>query len=95
MKRLIVWAPNAQGVELVNGNQLPFNPPIFMVGTFITYKNTDISGYWGLPPGINFPLNDGDGYWFKITFKSGEVHYRIDPYSRALQHSESYSIYGC
>jgi 1,4-alpha-glucan branching enzyme len=93
MKRLIVWAPNAQDVELVNGNQLPFNPPIFMVGTSITYKNTDISGYWDLPPGINFPLNDSDGYWFKITFKSGEVHYRIDPYSRALQHSESYSIY--
>jgi 1,4-alpha-glucan branching enzyme len=94
MNKLTVWAPNATSVELVDANKLPFNPPIHMVQTTITYKNTSINGYWEIPANINFPLNDGDGYWFKITPQSvGEPKYRIDPYSRALQHSASYSIY--
>ncbi|HEY5138775.1 MAG TPA: alpha-amylase family glycosyl hydrolase, partial [Methylococcales bacterium] len=94
MSRLKVWAPNAVNVELVKGDdKSSFIPPINMVKTTITYKNVSISGYWELPMDINFPLKDGDGYWFKITFQNADVRYRIDPYARALHNSVSYSIY--
>jgi len=64
-----------------------------LVSSTITYKNTPISGYWSLPADANFPLQDGDGYWFKITFPDNTIKYRIDPYARALNNSVSYSIY--
>ncbi|MGZ6347530.1 MAG: hypothetical protein ACXWNC_08205, partial [Anaerolineales bacterium] len=89
-----VWAPNAVSIELVKGrDKSSFTPPINLVGTTVTYKNVSISGYWELPSTINFPLKDGDGYWFKITFQDNRVRYRIDPYSRALNSSVSYSKY--
>lgn len=94
MNTLTVWAPNAIGVELVNGeDKSSFSTPVTLVKTSVTYKNVAMSGYWGLPGGVSSPLKDGDSYWFKITFATNEVHYRIDPYARALQHSQSFSIY--
>ena len=94
MSNLIVWAPNAKSVELVHRDKTSFNPPINMVPTSVGYKGTSMGGYWCLPSSLpNFPLNDGDGYWYKITFQTDEIRYRIDPYARAMNHSESYSIY--
>src|SRR6187551_1450059 len=95
MGNLQVWAPNAKSVELVNKDRVSFQPALVLQPTKVSYRGEKMSGYWELAPaqGQAFPLNDGDGYWFKITFKSGEVRYRVDPYSRAMNHSESYSIY--
>lgn len=93
MKKLTVWAPNAAKVELVRADTTSFVPALDMVATKVDYKNTSMSGYWTLPAGVDFPLADGDGYWFKITLKSGELKFRIDPYARAMQHSCSHSIY--
>jgi 1,4-alpha-glucan branching enzyme len=93
MQTLTLWAPNAKAVELVDQNRNALPLPINLVSSTITYKNTSISGYWTLPEDANSPLQDGDGYWFKITFPDDTIKYRIDPYARALNNSVSYSIY--
>lgn len=93
MNRLTVWAPNAKSVELVKEDFSSFDPFIDLEATTVTYQSVNLRGYWSLPDNIVFPLRDGDGYWFKIRFQSGEIKYRIDPYARALNHSSSYSIY--
>ncbi len=93
MSKLSVWSPNALKIELVRGDNTSFVPAIEMVPASVNYKNTSMNTYWELPAGMAFPLKDGDGYWFKITFRSGETRFRIDPYARAMQYSNSYSIY--
>ena len=92
MNQLQVWAPNARSVELVTSDKQSFAPPVQLVPVTITYRSQNISGYWQTPPGTNV-LQDGHGYWFKIVIENGETRYRIDPYARALHHSESWSIY--
>lgn len=95
MKNLKVWARNAQSVELVTRDKQSFAPPILLERTTAQYRGATMDGYWQLPLQHRqaFPLNDGDGYWFKILIENGETRYRVDPYARALNHSESYSIY--
>lgn len=93
MDHLTVWAPNADNVELVHADRSSFNPPVLLTATAVSYRGVELGGHWALPAGSAFPLRDGDGYWFKIRFQSGEPRYRIDPYARAMRHSESYSIY--
>lgn len=94
MDNLTVWAPNAISVELVTGeDRLSFDPPLFFVETTAVYNNKTLTGYWGVPDNRNFSLQDGDGYWFKITRQDADIRYRIDPYARALKNSVSYSIY--
>ena len=93
MDKLTVWAPHAKSVELVKADFSSFNPSIDLKATTVGYRGSDLRGYWSLPEGSTFPLHDGDGYWFKIHFQSGEIKYRIDPYARALNHSSSYSIH--
>lgn len=92
MNQLQVWAPNAQSVELVKANRQSFAPPVALVPTTVTYRGATMSGYWQVPAGTSV-LSDGDGYWFKIVIENGETRYRVDPYARAMQHSESHSIY--
>ncbi len=93
MEKLTVWAPNARKVELVKGDKTSFSPPIDLVRTTVSFKGAQMPGYWELAPGTEFPLKDGDGYWFKITFQSGETRFRIDPYARAMHYSQEYSIF--
>ena len=94
MKELTVWAPNAVNVELVKGDKSSFVPTLELVPTAVVFKHVSMTGYWSLPDDVSSPLEDGDGYWFKIEFEQGKPsRYRIDPYARAMQHSESYSIY--
>src|SRR5688500_8607165 len=92
MNQLQVWAPNAQSVELVRGDKQPFVPPVLLAPTTVAYRGQMLAGYWQVPAGTSV-LNDGDGYWFKIVIQDGDTRYRVDPYARALNHSESYSIY--
>jgi 1,4-alpha-glucan branching enzyme len=92
MNPLQVWAPNARSVELVSKDRQPFAPPVLLTRTTINYRGQNISGYWRTPPGTAV-LQDGDGYWFKIVIENGQTRYRVDPYARALNHSESWSIY--
>lgn len=95
MDNLRVWARNAQSVELVTRDRVSFSPAIMFEPTTAEYRGATLHGYWQLPAGArqNFPLRDGDGYWFKLTFQDGQVRYRVDPYARAMHHSESYSIH--
>src|SRR5579862_4585465 len=92
MNGLQVWAPNAQSVELVTKDKASFSPPVILQKTTVTYRGNVLPGYWQTPPGTAV-LQDGDGYWFLITFDNGEQHYRVDPYARAMNNSVSYSIY--
>jgi 1,4-alpha-glucan branching enzyme len=95
MTNLQVWARNARSVELVTGDKQSFVPPIFLEKTSVRYRGTTMSGYWELPAQIqqNFPLQDGDGYWFKVELPDGNVRYRADPYARAMRYSTEHSIY--
>ncbi len=92
MNEIQVWAPNASSVELVAWDRQSFSPPIPLAPTTVTYRGLSLPGYWKVPAGTS-ALNDGDGYWFKIVIQNGETRYRVDPYARAMNHSESYSIY--
>ena len=92
MTQLQVWAPNAGSVELVTKDKQSFTPPIVLEPTTAEYRGKTLQGYWQLPAGTS-PLHDGDGYWFKIVIEDGDTRYRVDPYARAMNHSESYSIY--
>ncbi len=92
MTQLQVWAPNAGSVELVTKDKQSFAPPIVLEPTTAEYRGKTLRGYWQLPAGTS-PLRDGDGYWFKIVIENGDTRYRVDPYARAMNHSESYSIY--
>ena len=92
MNEIQVWAPNATSVELVRWDQQSFSPPVVLAPTTVTYRGQSLPGYWKVPAGTSV-LNDGDGYWFKIVIQNGETRYRVDPYARAMNHSESYSIY--
>jgi 1,4-alpha-glucan branching enzyme len=93
MNQLQVWAPNARSVELVQFDKQSFPTPVPLLGpSDIAYQGRTLPGYWQTPPGTNV-LQDGDGYWFKIVMDNGDTRYRVDPYARAMQHSESYSIY--
>ena len=87
-----VWAPNARSVELVTKERQSFPAPVLLQPTTITYRGQTISGYWKVPAGTSV-LEDGDGYWFKMEFQNGETRYRVDPYARAMNHSDSYPIY--
>src|SRR3954453_18022323 len=89
MNQLQVWAPNARNVELVTRDKQSFAPPVLLAPATITYRGQSISGYWQTPPGTSV-LRDGDGYWFKIVIENGEPRYRIDPYARAMNHTEVY-----
>jgi 1,4-alpha-glucan branching enzyme len=95
MKNLQLWAPNALSVELVTGDGLSFVPPILMEETSAEYRGTTMDGYWQLPAEArqSFPLNDGDGYWFRIQFPDGQFWNRPDPYARAMRYSTNFSIY--
>lgn len=95
MPKLCVWAPNAASVELVDAGRNSFNPPVALVKATVAYNNTTLTGYWELAQGVSSPLADGTGYWFKITPKAGHggVRYKPDPYSRAMRHDVSCSIY--
>ena len=93
MNQLQVWAPNAQSVELVKSDKQSFLPEVALIPTTVTYRGATMSGYWQVPAGTSV-LSDGDGYWFKIVIENGETRYRVDPgNARAMQHSESHSIY--
>ncbi|WP_291992537.1 alpha-amylase family glycosyl hydrolase [Candidatus Accumulibacter sp. ACC003] len=95
MEHFKVWAPNAQSVELVTRDKQSFQPSIRLEKTTQTYRGKALPGYWQVPAhGLqNLPLRDGDGYWLRIVLDNGETRYRVDPYARAMQHSESYSIH--
>ncbi len=92
MNRIQIWAPNARSVELVTQDRQSFPIPVVLQPTTVTCRGHTLSGYWEVPQGIAV-LQDGDGYWLKIVIENGETRYRVDPYARALNHSESYSIY--
>jgi 1,4-alpha-glucan branching enzyme len=95
MPQLCVWAPNAAVVELVDANRQSFSPPCVFTPTTVPYNGQTLGGYWTPPAAGVLPLKDGDGYWFKITPKAGHgtVRFRPDPYSRAMVHDASCSIY--
>ena len=92
MTQLQVWAPNAHSVELVTSDQRSFDPVVQLERSSVIYRGRELDGYWQTPASRDV-LRDGDGYWFRIVIANGETRYRIDPYSRALNNSVSYSIY--
>jgi len=92
MNQIRVWAPNARSVELVTADRQPFPTPVVLVSTTVNYRGQALPGYWEVPAGTAV-LRDGDGYWFKIVIENGDTRFRVDPYARAMNHSESYSIY--
>jgi 1,4-alpha-glucan branching enzyme len=95
MNNLQVWARNALSVELVTGDKQSFVPPILLEKTTAFYRGATMNGYWQLsaPDRQNFPLDDGDGYWFRIEFADGSKECKPDPYARAMRYSTERSIY--
>ncbi len=95
MPKLCIWAPNAQAVELVDADKQSFTPAVVLVPAQVPYNGAQLTGYWELGSSQVSPLKDGDGYWLKITPLPGHggVRCKPDPYSRAMVHDVSCSIY--